>query len=58
MTPTTNREVWKYTFAIKAAPGRRYGVTCLMPNLDHMSVAIRSSSGKILYRARLRTEGV
>jgi hypothetical protein len=47
--------VWKYTFAIKAAPGRRYRVTCLMPDLDHMGVAIRSNSGKTLYRARFHT---
>lgn len=57
-TRVNHDTVWKYTFGIKAAPGRRYGVTCLIPNLDHMTYTIRSMSGKVLYKARLRTEGV
>lgn len=49
--------VWRYTFKLDASPGRTYKATCLMPDLDHMKITIRSPSGKTLYRARLRTEG-
>ncbi len=50
--------VWKYVFAIKAVPGRRYEVTCLIPNWHHMEILIRTRRGRLLYRAGLRTEGL
>lgn len=50
--------VWKYTFKLDASPGRTYKATCLIPNLDHMKITIKSPSGKTLYRANLRTKGI
>lgn len=57
-TDVDHDTVWKYTFKLDASPGRTYKAICLMPDLDHMKITIRSPSGKAIYRARLRTEGL
>jgi hypothetical protein len=54
-THVAHDTVWKYTFKLDASPGRTYKTTCLMPNLDHMKVIIKSGSGKVLYKQKLRT---
>jgi hypothetical protein len=43
--------VWQYTFRILSDPKHHYLVTAQFPDLLHMRVIVRSSSGRVLYRS-------
>jgi hypothetical protein len=43
--------VWQYTFRIAIGDKRHYQVTAQFPDLLHMSVTMRSTSGKVIYRS-------
>jgi hypothetical protein len=61
MKQVDGETVWQDTFQIKAIPpesdvtpsyrDRQYGVTVDFPNLQQMTVTVRASSGRVLYRS-------
>jgi hypothetical protein len=43
--------IWQFTFRITIGHNRHYQVTAQIPNLLHMSVTLRSATGKVIYRS-------
>jgi hypothetical protein len=43
--------VWQYTFRLLSDTKHHYSVTAQLPDIVHMRIIVRSTSGRVLYRS-------